>query len=50
MEGLPNAMVEAMSAGLVPLVSAVGNVPSCLEDGKNGFCWSLKIRFPYKKL
>ena len=37
MEGLPNAMVEAMSAGLVPLVSAVGNVPSCLEHGKNGF-------------
>ena len=36
MEGLPNAMVEAMAAGLVPVVSAVGNIPSVVTHGENG--------------
>lgn len=32
-EGLPNAMIEAMSAGLAVIVSAVGNVPDVVTDG-----------------
>lgn len=35
-EGLPNAMIEAMAAGLAVLVSAVGNVPSAIDDQVNG--------------
>lgn len=36
MEGLPNAMVEAMATGLVPVISAVGNIPSVVTHGENG--------------
>lgn len=36
MEGLPNAMIEAMATGLTPIVSSVGNIPSVIENGKNG--------------
>ncbi|MDO9488658.1 MAG: glycosyltransferase family 4 protein [Sphingomonadaceae bacterium] len=35
-EGLPNAMIEAMAAGMAVVVSAVGNVPSAIDDGVNG--------------
>ena len=34
--GLPNAMVEAM-AGLVPVISAVGNIPSVVTHGEKWF-------------
>jgi glycosyltransferase involved in cell wall biosynthesis len=36
-EGVPMALIEAMAAGLVPIHTAVGGVPSILKDGENGF-------------
>jgi len=36
MEGLPNAMIEAMASGLCVLVTSVGNIPSVIEEGVNG--------------
>ena len=35
-EGLPNAMVEAMAAGLAVVVSAVGAIPELVTDGVSG--------------
>jgi glycosyltransferase involved in cell wall biosynthesis len=35
-EGVPNAMIEAMAAGAVVVVSNVGNVPDVITDGKDG--------------
>jgi glycosyltransferase involved in cell wall biosynthesis len=36
-EGVPMAMIEAMIGGLVPVVTAVGGVPSVVRNGENGF-------------
>lgn len=36
-EGLPLALLEAMAAGCVPIVSNRGAIPSVVEDGRNGF-------------
>lgn len=36
-EGVPHAMLEAMAMGLVPVVTAVGGVPSVIREGENGF-------------
>jgi glycosyltransferase involved in cell wall biosynthesis len=35
-EGLPYAVVEAMAAGVPPVVSAVGDLPALLQSGENG--------------
>ncbi len=36
-EGLPNALLEAMAYGVIPVCTAVGSVPSVIRDGENGF-------------
>jgi len=36
-EGLSLALLEAMAAGCVPVVSDRGSIPSVVEDGRNGF-------------
>ena len=36
-EGLPLALLEALAAGCVPIVSNKGSIPSVVEDGRNGF-------------
>lgn len=35
-EGMAMSVVEAMQAGLVPVVTAVGDIPRYLRDGENG--------------
>jgi glycosyltransferase involved in cell wall biosynthesis len=35
-EGLPNAMIEALAAGVAVVVSAVGSVPDVITDGREG--------------
>lgn len=36
-EGLPNALLEAMAFGVIPICTPVGSIPSVVKDGKNGF-------------
>jgi glycosyltransferase involved in cell wall biosynthesis len=36
-EGLPNAMLESMAYGLVPLVTSVGSIPEVIQNDFNGF-------------
>jgi glycosyltransferase involved in cell wall biosynthesis len=37
-EGLPCAVMEGMSAGLIPITTNVGNLSDIVIDGKTGFC------------
>ena len=43
-EGFPNALIEAMSAGLACIVSSVGNIPDFLTNGHN--CILIKPKSP----
>lgn len=36
-EGLPYALLEAMAAGVVPIVTPVGGVPDVFTEGEHGF-------------
>jgi len=36
-EGLPNAILEAIAAGLPAISTPVGGIPEAVHDGKNGF-------------
>jgi glycosyltransferase involved in cell wall biosynthesis len=40
-EGLPMALLESMSFGLVPVVTSVGSVKNVVSDGKNGIIVSV---------
>lgn len=35
-EGLPMSLLESMSYGIVPIVTAVGSIPEVVTDGENG--------------
>ncbi len=41
-EGLPNALLEAMSYGLVPIVTPVGSIPDVISNDVNGIIIPLK--------
>jgi glycosyltransferase involved in cell wall biosynthesis len=41
-EGLPNALLEAMSYGLIPIVTAVGSIPDVISNDENGIIIPLK--------
>ncbi len=36
-EGFPFAIIESMAHGVIPVVTAVGEIPERIEHGKNGF-------------
>lgn len=37
LEGMPNALIEAMGCGCVPVVTPVGGIPSLVSDGRSGY-------------
>lgn len=36
-EGFPMAIAEAMACGVIPVCTAVGDIPNIIRNGKNGF-------------
>jgi glycosyltransferase involved in cell wall biosynthesis len=38
-EGMSIALLEAMSQGLIPVVTAVGGAPDLIDDGREGYLW-----------
>ncbi|MEZ4799094.1 MAG: glycosyltransferase family 4 protein [Flavobacteriales bacterium] len=36
-EGFPMAIAEAMACGVIPITTAVGDIPNVIQDGVNGF-------------
>ena len=36
-EGMPMAIVEAMSTGVVPICTPISSIPEIIENGKNGY-------------
>ncbi len=43
-EGMPNALLEAMAAGIVPIASDAGALPDVIEDGRTGFLFPAEDR------
>ena len=41
-EGLPNALLEAMSYGIVPIVTPVGSIPDIITNNSNGIIVPVK--------
>ena len=37
-EGFPLVVMEAMANGVIPICTKVGDIPSHIEHGRNGFC------------
>jgi glycosyltransferase involved in cell wall biosynthesis len=49
-EGLSNALLEAMSVGLVPLVSKAGGSEDVVEDGVSGFVFESRSYSEFEKI
>ena len=41
-EGLPNALLETMSLGVVPICTNVGSIPNVIKDSQNGYLIPVK--------
>ena len=39
-EGLPTAMMQAMSCGVIPITNLVGNIPDIVRDKETGFVFN----------
>lgn len=48
-EGMPVTLLEALSAGCIPICSPVGGIPEVITNGKNGFLSSDSSEDAYYK-